>query len=137
MSLALLLFQAASPTPTPASTPEKFPAWLTLIYVSGFAVIALLLIVSLIRNRPFRSAATVATAPGDLPKEVRKRLGATLRSGGLHPCSRPVVFAALVGVCLVAVIGYTLRAMVRTTDAVRSEATREIVVTGDGSDVSR
>ena len=33
--------------------------------------------------------------------------------------------------------GYTLRAMVRTTNAVRSEATREIVVTGDGSDGSR
>jgi hypothetical protein len=84
MSLALLLFQAASPTPTPLSTPEKFPAWLTLIYVSGFAVVALLLIVSLIRNRPFRSAATVATAPGDLPKEVRKRLGATTTNRGLR-----------------------------------------------------
>ena len=33
MSLALLLFQTASPTPSPASTPEKFPAWLTLIKV--------------------------------------------------------------------------------------------------------
>jgi len=84
MSLALLLFQTASPTPSPASTPEKFPAWLTLIYASGFAVVALLLIVSLLRNRPFRSAATVATAPGDLPKEVRKRLGATTTNRGLR-----------------------------------------------------
>src|SRR6266436_10007098 len=84
MALALLLFQTASPTPSPASTPEKFPAWLTLIYVSGFTVVALLLILSLIRNRPFRSAATVATAPGGLPKEVRKRLGATTTNRGLR-----------------------------------------------------
>ena len=84
MSLALLLFQAASPTPSPASTPEKFPAWLTLIYVSGLAVIALLLVVSIFRNRPWRSAATVATAPGNLPKEVRKRLGATTTNRGLR-----------------------------------------------------
>ncbi len=84
MALALLLFQAASPTPSPLSTPEKFPAWLTLIYVSGFAVIALLLTASLVRNRPFRSAVTVATAPGDLPKEVRKRLGATTTNRGLR-----------------------------------------------------
>src|ERR1700694_880624 len=84
MALALLLFQSASPTPSPASTPEKFPAWLTLIYVSGLAVIALLLVVSILRNRPFRSAATVATAPGNLPKEVRKRLGATTTNRGLR-----------------------------------------------------
>src|SRR6266480_1421765 len=84
MSLALLLFQTASPTPSPASTPEKFPAWLTLIYVSGLAVIALLLVVSIFRNRPWRSAATVATAPGNLPKEVRKRLGATTTIRGLR-----------------------------------------------------
>src|SRR5713226_143727 len=84
MALALLLFQTAAPTPSPASTPEKFPAWLTLIYVSGFAVITLLLIASLIRNRPWRSAATVATAPGSLPKEVRKRLGATTTNRGLR-----------------------------------------------------
>src|SRR5260370_13187343 len=84
MALALFLFQTASPTPSPASTPEKFPAWLTFIYVCGFAVVALLLVVSLIRNRPFRSAATVATAPGDLPREVRKRLGATTTNRGLR-----------------------------------------------------
>ena len=84
MSLALLLFQTASPTPSPASTSEKLPAWLTLIYVSGLAVVALLLVVSILRNRPWRSAATVATAPGDLPKEVRKRLGATTTNRGLR-----------------------------------------------------
>jgi peptidoglycan glycosyltransferase len=84
MALALLLFQTASPIPTPASAPEKFPAWLTLIYVSGLAFVALLLVLSLIRNRPFRSAATVTTAPGDLPREVRKRLGATTTNRGLR-----------------------------------------------------
>ena len=84
MVLALFLFQAASPTPTPASAPEKFPAWLTLIYVSGMAFVALLLVISIIRNRPFKTAATVATAPGNLPKEVRKRLGATTTNRGLR-----------------------------------------------------
>jgi len=84
MALALLLFQTASPTPSPASTPEKFPAWLTLIYVSGLALVALLLVVSVLRNRPWKSAATVATAPGSLPKEVRKRLGATTTNRGLR-----------------------------------------------------
>src|SRR5712664_4018123 len=84
MALALFLFQTASPTPSPASTPEKFPAWLTLIYVSGLAVVALLLAASILRNRPWRSAATVATAPGNLPREVRKRLGATTTNRGLR-----------------------------------------------------
>src|SRR5216683_8277097 len=84
MALALFLFQTASPTPSPASTPEKFPAWLTLIYVSGLAVVALLLVASILRNRPWRSAATVATAPGNLPREVRKRLGATTTNRGLR-----------------------------------------------------
>jgi penicillin-binding protein A len=84
MALALFLFQAASPTPTPASAPEKLPAWLTLIYVSGLAVVALLLVISIIRNRPFKTPATVATAPGDLPKAVRKRLGATTTNRGLR-----------------------------------------------------
>src|SRR5712692_2385524 len=84
MALALLLFQTASPPASPASTPEKFPAWLTLIYVSGLALVALLLVVSVLRNRPWKSAATVATAPGSLPKEVLKRLGATTTNRGLR-----------------------------------------------------
>lgn len=84
MALVLLLFQTASPTPSPASAPEKFPAWLTMIYVSGLAFVALLLILSLIRNRPWKAAATVATAPGNLPPEVRKRLGATTTNRGLR-----------------------------------------------------
>src|SRR5438876_401744 len=95
MALALFLFQTASPTPSPASTPEKFPAWLTLIYAAGMAVIALLLVVSILRNRPWRSAATVATAPGNLPKEVRKRLGATTTNRGLRAWRWLFVIAAI------------------------------------------
>jgi len=49
MLLVLLFFQTATPTPTPASAPEKLPAWLTLIYLVGLALIALLILVSLIR----------------------------------------------------------------------------------------
>jgi len=33
-------------TPSPAAPPEKLPAWLTLIYVSGIALIVLLLLIS-------------------------------------------------------------------------------------------
>src|ERR1700704_766657 len=81
MTLALLLFQTASPTP--ASTPEKLPAWLTLIYVSGLAFIGLLLLLSLIRNWPRRSPVAL-TAPASLSKEIRKRLGATTTNRGLR-----------------------------------------------------
>ena len=35
-SLALLLFQSPTPLQT-AAPPEKLPAWLTLIYISGIA----------------------------------------------------------------------------------------------------
>jgi peptidoglycan glycosyltransferase len=73
-------FQTA--TPSPASAPEKLPAWLTLIYLSGLAFVGLLLILSLVRNWLRRSAAA-PTAPANLPKEVRKRLGATTTNRGL------------------------------------------------------
>jgi peptidoglycan glycosyltransferase len=83
MAVALLLFQTASPTPSPASTPESFPAWLTLIYVSGLALIAVLLILSLFRMWFSRSSAT-PTALANLPKDVRKRMGATTANRGLR-----------------------------------------------------
>jgi peptidoglycan glycosyltransferase len=73
-------FQTA--TPSPASAPEKLPAWLTLIYVAGLAFVGLLLILSLVRNWLRRSSAA-PTAPANLPKEVRKRLGATTTNRGL------------------------------------------------------
>ena len=81
MALALFLFQTA--TPSPASTPEKLPAWLTLIYVSGLAFIALLLLLSLVRNWLRRSPSAL-TAPASLAKEIRKRLGATTTNRGLR-----------------------------------------------------
>jgi penicillin-binding protein A len=81
MALALFLFQAA--TPTPAAAPEKLPAWLTLIYVSGLAFIGLLLLLSLLRAWLQRSSAA-PTAPANVDKEIRKRLGATSTNRGLR-----------------------------------------------------
>src|SRR6266851_4611036 len=83
MALALFLFQTASPTPSPASTPEKFPAWLTLIYVSGLSFIGLLLLLSLLRQWLRRSPSAL-TAPASLAKEIRRRLGATTTNRGLR-----------------------------------------------------
>ncbi|HKN82711.1 MAG TPA: penicillin-binding transpeptidase domain-containing protein [Pyrinomonadaceae bacterium] len=56
------------------------PALFTLIYVGGFALIILLLLLGLVRNR---RQATPAI-PQDLPKEVRKRLGSTSTNRGLR-----------------------------------------------------
>jgi cell division protein FtsI/penicillin-binding protein 2 len=81
MTLVLFLFQTA--TPTPASTPEKLPAWLTLIYISGLAFVALLLLLSLLRNWLRRSPSAL-TAPASLPADIRKRLGATTTNRGLR-----------------------------------------------------
>src|SRR5256886_2381210 len=81
MALALLLFQ--SPTPSPASAPEKFPAWLTIIYLFGMGLIALLLILSLIRSWLGRHSGA-PTAPANLSKDIRKRLGATTTNRGLR-----------------------------------------------------
>lgn len=81
MALALFLFQTA--TPSPASTLEKLPAWLTLIYVSGLGLIVLLLLLSLVRTWLRRTPAAL-TAPANLPKDIRKRLGATTTNRGLR-----------------------------------------------------
>ncbi|HYX29402.1 MAG TPA: penicillin-binding transpeptidase domain-containing protein [Pyrinomonadaceae bacterium] len=80
-SLALLLFQ--TPSSTPASPPEKLPAWLTLIYLAGIAVVALVLLISIARAW-FGRKPTAHTAPKSLPKDIRKRLGATTTNRGLH-----------------------------------------------------
>src|SRR4051794_22062087 len=89
MSL-LLLLQTAANTATKAATNnvatpslEKKPALLSLIYMGGFALMALWLIVALIRNRRQRSA-LAAIAPKDLPDEVRQRLVATSANRGLR-----------------------------------------------------
>lgn len=76
----LFLFQTPSPSPLPTPhVPERTPALLTLIYVGGFALIILLLLLGLIRSR----RQTVPAIPGELPKEVRKRLGSTSTNRGL------------------------------------------------------
>jgi cell division protein FtsI/penicillin-binding protein 2 len=81
-SLALFLFQTPTPLQT-ASTPEKLPAWLTLIYLSGIGLVGLLLIISLVRAW-FRRAPAAPTAPASLPKDIQKRLGATTTNRGLR-----------------------------------------------------
>ena len=60
--------------------PERTPALFTLIYVGGFALVILLLLLSLIRNR----RQVVSAIPEDLPKEVRKRLGSHSTNRGLR-----------------------------------------------------
>ena len=76
------LFQTATPSPSPASAPEQLPAWLTLIYMTGLALVGLLLILSIIRNWLKRSGHAL-TAPAAVHKDVRKRLGATTTNRGL------------------------------------------------------
>lgn len=83
MALAFLFFQAASPTPTPPSAPERLPAWLTLIYLSGLAFIIVLLLISLFRIWLSRSIGN-PTAPADLSRDVRNKLGATSTNRGLR-----------------------------------------------------
>lgn len=78
-----LLFQTATNSPTVTATPlEKQPAMLSLVFMGGLALMVLILFISLLRNRPKRSA-LAAIAPEDLPKEVRQRLGSTSTNRGL------------------------------------------------------
>ncbi|CAN5820024.1 MAG: hypothetical protein H0T77_07760 [Pyrinomonadaceae bacterium] len=93
MSL-LLLLQSPTPTAVAAHLPEKLPALLTLIYVGGFALIILLLLVSLFRNRR-RVRATAVAVPEDLPTEVKKRLGSTSTNRGLRTLRWLFVMLAL------------------------------------------
>src|SRR6185503_17329015 len=81
-SLALLLFQSPTPLQT-AAPPEKLPAWLTLIYLIGISVVGLLLLLSIMRAWFSRKPAA-HTAPSSLPKDIRKRLGATTTNRGLR-----------------------------------------------------
>jgi len=80
VTILLLLFQTASPSPLPTPhVPERTPALLTLIYVGGFGFIILLLLLGLVRSR----RQTSPPIPEDLPKAVRKRLGSTSTNRGL------------------------------------------------------
>src|SRR6185369_738448 len=77
----LLLFQTPSPSPLPTPhVPERTPALFTLIYVGGFGLIILLLLLGLLRSR----RQVVPAIPEDLPKAVRKRLGSTSTNRGLR-----------------------------------------------------
>lgn len=80
-SLALLFLQ--SPTPKALATPEKLPAWLTLVYLIGIAVVGLVLLLSILRAW-FSRAPAAPTAPSSLPKDIQKRLGATTTNRGLR-----------------------------------------------------
>ncbi len=83
-TLFILLFQ--SPIPSPVASPhvpERTPALFTLIYVGGFTLVILLLLIGLIRNRR-HTAPSGAVLPDDLPKEVRKRLGSHSTNRGLR-----------------------------------------------------
>ncbi|HYK19573.1 MAG TPA: penicillin-binding transpeptidase domain-containing protein [Pyrinomonadaceae bacterium] len=82
VTILLLLFQSpsASPLPTPHVL-ERMPAMFTLIYVGGFGLVILLLLLGLLRTR--RNSAP-PPIPQDLPKEVRKRLGSTSTNRGLR-----------------------------------------------------
>jgi cell division protein FtsI/penicillin-binding protein 2 len=78
-----------------ADIPERQPALLSLIYVAGVALLALLLFVSLLLARRRRHSALEAVAPSDLPPEVRQRLGATSTNRGLRALRWLFVLMAL------------------------------------------
>jgi len=78
-----------------ADIPEKQPALLSLIYTAGFALLALLLLVSLLFARARRRSALEAVAPADLPPEVRQRLGATSTNRGLQALRLGFILLAL------------------------------------------
>ncbi|HET9478333.1 MAG TPA: penicillin-binding transpeptidase domain-containing protein [Pyrinomonadaceae bacterium] len=82
-TLLLLLFQSPTPPVVDPHVPERTPALFTLIYVGGFAVIILFLLIGLIRNRRATGPAPAAI-PEDLPKEVKKRLGSHSTNRGLR-----------------------------------------------------
>ena len=82
MSL-LFLLQTPAASPAVAHVPERTSALLTIIYLVGFALLILLLLFSLFRNRR-RGIKTAASIPSDLPDEVKKRLGSTSTNRGLR-----------------------------------------------------
>ncbi|HEY6231825.1 MAG TPA: penicillin-binding transpeptidase domain-containing protein [Pyrinomonadaceae bacterium] len=77
------LLQSSTPAQVPVQIPERMPALLTLIYLGGLALIVLLLLFSLFRNRR-RGVTVPAAVPDDLPPEVRKRLSSISTNRGLR-----------------------------------------------------
>src|SRR6266850_755414 len=82
MSL-LLFFHSPTPSPSVVNVPERTPARLTIIYLSGLLAIVLWLLISLFLNRR-RSGSVAAAIPEDLPKAVKRRLGSTSTNRGLR-----------------------------------------------------
>jgi penicillin-binding protein A len=81
VTFLLLLLQTPTPSPLPTPhVPERTPALFTLIYVGGFGLIILLLLLGLLRSRK----QTASPIPEDLSKDVRKRLGSTSTNRGLR-----------------------------------------------------
>src|SRR5215218_6520198 len=78
-----------------ADIPEAKPALLSLVYVGGVALLALILFASLLLMRRRRRSALEAVAPADLPPEVRQRLGATSTNRGLRALRWIFVLLAL------------------------------------------
>jgi hypothetical protein len=78
-----LFLQSPTPAEVAASVPEKMPALLTLIYLGGFLLIVLVLLISLFLNRR-KSSTPTAAVPADLPIEVRRRLSSTSTNRGLR-----------------------------------------------------
>ncbi|HEX8189677.1 MAG TPA: penicillin-binding transpeptidase domain-containing protein, partial [Pyrinomonadaceae bacterium] len=78
-----------------ADIPESKPALLSLIYMGGAALMALILFVSLLLMRRRKRSALEAVAPADLPPEVRQRLGATSTNRGLRALRWIFVLLAL------------------------------------------
>jgi hypothetical protein len=94
MSLFLLIQAAAANAPASHAPLEKQPALLSLVYMGGLALMVLVLVLSLIRNRRHRSA-LAAIAPKDLPQEVRQRLGSTSTNRGLRALRMLFILMAL------------------------------------------
>jgi cell division protein FtsI/penicillin-binding protein 2 len=81
--ISLPFFLLQTPSPTVAAIPERMPALMTLIYEGGFALIILILLISLFRNR--RRGVVVPVALSDeIPTEVKRRLGSTSTNRGLR-----------------------------------------------------
>jgi cell division protein FtsI/penicillin-binding protein 2 len=79
----LLLLQSPTPTPVTAHPPEWLAAFLTLIYVGVLLLGVVVLALGLLRYRLNRAKQASPTVAGDLPKAVKKRLGATTTNRGL------------------------------------------------------
>ncbi|MCA1633935.1 MAG: hypothetical protein LC802_09495 [Acidobacteria bacterium] len=79
----------------PADIPEKQPALLSLVYTAGFALLALLLVVSLLLHFRRRRLSRGAVVTADLPPEVRERLGVTSTNRGLRAMRWVFVLLAL------------------------------------------